>query len=78
MCTVGVLDDLWYFRGREWIWMAGTGTRDQLPAYPNPGGRESASIVVDREGTLWLFGGRTGMIIHQYYLILISIQWKER
>lgn len=75
--TVGVLDDLWSYSRGEWIFLAGTGISDQLPNYPNPGGREAASIVVDRGGMLWLFGGSTGTII-QYYSILISIQWKER
>jgi N-acetylneuraminic acid mutarotase len=61
-------NDLWEFNpsSKEWTWMGGSDSDDQLgvygtvgtPASANiPGGRENAVSWTDTNGNFWLFGG---------------------
>jgi len=70
----GYLNDLWVFNPstKLWAWMGGSSSMPSdygsepavygslyTPAAGNvPGGRESASSWVDKNGNLWLFGGQ--------------------
>lgn len=66
--TSGRLNDLWKFdiSTKEWTWMSGSDTVDQAGDYGSkgissssnaPGGRYSATGLVDASGNLWLYGG---------------------
>ncbi len=61
----GLLNDLWKFNGKEWIWVSGSEKANQNSHYGVqleagkgfPGGREDALSWIDSKGDLWLFGG---------------------
>lgn len=60
------LNDLWYFDGAEWTWVAGSQQHDQAGVYGTkgvadpgnvPGARLDGVTWIDANGDLWLFGG---------------------
>jgi len=60
----GNLNDLWKFDGKNWIWVGGSNQINQAGIDPKaldgtgtPGGRNGASVWVDKNGNFWLFGG---------------------
>lgn len=64
--TEVLLNDLWYFDGNAWTWMAGSDAGESpsvhgergVPAMANtPGARWKAAAWSDAVGNLWLFGG---------------------
>lgn len=64
--SLGDLNDLWRFDGRNWIWVSGNfgpgdsgayGTRGVASAANNPPARRGGASWIDRDGNLWLFGG---------------------
>ncbi len=66
--SIDELNDLWVFSpaAREWVWVAGSNTEDQVGVYGNlglagagdfPGARQSAAGWIANNGNLWLFGG---------------------
>jgi N-acetylneuraminic acid mutarotase len=64
--TTDVLNDLWKFDGNNWTWVSGAITANQTGRYGTkgtasksnaPGSRASSAAWVDKQGSLWLFGG---------------------
>jgi N-acetylneuraminic acid mutarotase len=62
-----LINDLWKFDGANWIWMSGDEIRDQSGVYGiknvanttnKPGARYKGVSGIDKNGNLWLFGGR--------------------
>ena len=62
----GLLNDLWKFDMRQWIWISGSssinqygvyGTRGEASSGNVPGARRAAVGWKDNSGNLWLFGG---------------------
>ncbi len=60
------LNDLWEYKGNQWIWQGGPNISGQKGTYGTegvgsstniPGGRYSASGATDAAGNFWLFGG---------------------
>jgi hypothetical protein len=63
---VGLLNDLWKYTGGQWTWVGGTNTADKNGVYGTqgtpaagqyPGGRQNATLWVDLNGNVWMFGG---------------------
>ena len=63
----GNLNDLWRFDGANWTWISGSSTVGEPGVYGTqgspapgnmPGARNSAVSWINRDGDLWLFGGR--------------------
>jgi hypothetical protein len=68
--SFGLLNDLWEYTGGNWVFVSAPipgsnlisqngvyGTQGTAAAGNTPGGRQSASGWVDKNGNLWLFGG---------------------
>jgi hypothetical protein len=64
--NVGILNDLWVWNGKNWTWMSGSNTINQLGVYGTKGIASSNNIPstrhqtmswIDRSGNAWLFGG---------------------
>jgi hypothetical protein len=63
--NVGLLNDLWEYSGGTWTLVSGSAVGQQNGSYPAtvgtpgglPGGRQTATLVADTAGNLWLFGG---------------------
>ena len=64
--SVGLLNDLWKYRGGEWTWVSGSNSVNQSSTYGTegtlapgntPGSRSFLNGWVDANGNLWLFGG---------------------
>jgi len=64
--TLGQLNDLWVFNGRQWTWVSGSNIVNQAGTYGTqgtgaagnvPGARSNAVSWTDYYGNLWLFGG---------------------
>jgi hypothetical protein len=64
--NVVLLNDLWSYNTTtgQWTWVAGSNVGQQNGVYPaalggtgTPGSRQTASLVADSLGNLWLFGG---------------------
>jgi N-acetylneuraminic acid mutarotase len=60
------LNDLWEFKGGQWIWISGSDTANQTGTYGTqlvaaaantPGSRWGAVGWSDAKGSLWIFGG---------------------
>ena len=66
--NLGLLNDLWKYSGGTWTWVGPSnsnvgqndgvyGTLGQPSSANYPGGRQTASLFTDNNGSLWLFGG---------------------
>jgi len=66
--NLGLLNDLWKYSGGTWTWVGPSnstvgqnngvyGTLGQGSTGNAPGGRQTAVLVADNAGNLWLFGG---------------------
>ena len=61
-----LLNDLWKFNGKEWTWVSGDnkfpksihGTKGIADPANKPGPRVDSVSWIDKNGSLWLFGGR--------------------
>jgi Galactose oxidase, central domain len=66
--NVGLLNDLWMYSGGVWTWVGPSnsnlsqndgvyGTLGTAATGNAPGGRQTAVLLADNQGNLWLFGG---------------------
>ena len=54
----GALNDLWKFDGTNWTWVSGKKLSSSPDKENEPNPRYYSISWIDREGNLWLFGGR--------------------
>ena len=63
----GLLNDLWEYKGGQWIWQQGSNNNSQIGSYGiqsipsvlnTPGARWGAGFWTDTNNQLWLFGGQ--------------------
>jgi N-acetylneuraminic acid mutarotase len=81
--TVGYLNDLWKYDGRNWTWESGSNIAGQIGLYGTqgiaglnmpPGSRYGSVSFVDSYDNLWLFGGYG--LDSAYHLGYLNDLWK--
>ena len=71
---IGLLNDLWKWDGNNWTWIRGNiyaqtsgiyGTKGISANFNYPGARSYATVIKDKNGVIWMFGGNTSFLKDQ-------------